>query len=99
MRGFDFESRVGSSMSRRPTYEAHLRDHRSKPYGTTPTHDKLSFNDGKFFHLWTMGKLLLVPGTLVTSIVAMHHKSNSYGHLGVLRTMALIKRDYVCSHL
>ena len=36
---------------------------------------------------------------MVTSIVAMYHESKFYGHSGVLRTMALIKRDYVCSHL
>ena len=60
---------------------------------------KLSFDDGKFFHLSTMGKRVLVPQTLVTSIAAMYHESEFYGHSGVLRTMALIKRDYVCSHL
>ena len=60
---------------------------------------KLSFDDGKVFHLSTMGKRVLVPRTLVTSIVAMYHESVFYGHSGVLRTMALIKRDYVCSHL
>ena len=36
---------------------------------------------------------------LVTSIVAMYHESEFYGHSGVLRTMALIKRDYISSHL
>ena len=36
---------------------------------------------------------------LVASIVAMFHESEFYGHSGVLRTMALIKRDYVCWHL
>ena len=60
---------------------------------------KLSFDGGKFFHLSTMGKGVLVPRTLVTSIVAMYHESQFYGHLGVLCTMALIERDYVCSHL
>ena len=60
---------------------------------------KLFFDDGKFFHLSTMGKRVLVPRTLVTSIVAVYHESQFYGHSGVLRTMALIKRDYVCSHL
>ena len=60
---------------------------------------KLSFDDGKFLHLSTMGKRVLVPRTLLTSIVAMYHESEFYGHSGVLRTMALIKRDYVCSHL
>ena len=60
---------------------------------------KLSFDDGKFFHLSTMGKRVLVPGTLVTSIVAMYHESEFYGHSRVLGTMALIKCDYVCSHL
>ena len=60
---------------------------------------KLSFDDGKFFHLSTMGKRVLVPRRLVTSIVAMYHEPEFYGHSGVLRTMALIKRDYVCSHL
>ena len=60
---------------------------------------KLSFDDGKFFHLSTMGKRVLVPRTLLTSIVAMYHKSEFYGLSGVLRTMAVIKRDYVCSHL
>ena len=29
----------------------------------------------------------------------MYHESEVYGHSGVLRTMALIKRDHVCSHL
>ena len=60
---------------------------------------KLSLDDGKFFHLSTMGKRVLVPQTLVTSIVAMYHESEFTGHSGVLPTMALIKRDYVCSHL
>ena len=59
----------------------------------------MSFDDGKFFHLSTMGKRVLVPRTLVTSIVAMYHESEFYGHSGVLRTMALINLDYVCSHL
>ena len=52
---------------------------------------KLSSDDGKFFHLSTMGKRVLVPRTLVMSIVAMYHESEFYGHSGVLRTMALIK--------
>ena len=60
---------------------------------------KISFDDGNFLHLSTMGKRLLVPRTLVTSIVAIYHESEFYGHSGVLRTMALIKHDYVCSHL
>ena len=60
---------------------------------------KLSFDDGKFFHLSTMGKRVLVPRTLVTWIAAMYHESEFYGHSGVLRTVAVIKRDYVCSHL
>ena len=60
---------------------------------------KLSFVDGEFFHLSTMGKRVPVPQTLVTSIVAMYHESEFYGHSGVLRTMALIKRHHVCSHL
>ena len=46
-----------------------------------------------------MGKCVLLPRTLVTSIVAMYHESELYGHSGVLRTMTLIKRDSVCSHL
>ena len=46
-----------------------------------------------------MGKRVLVPRTLVTSIVAMYHESEFHGHSGVLPTMALIKRNYVCSHL
>ena len=46
-----------------------------------------------------MGKCVPVPVTLVTPIVAMYHECEFYGHSGVLRTMALIKRDYVCSHL
>ena len=29
----------------------------------------------------------------------MYHESEFYGHSGVLRTMALNKRDYVCLHL
>ena len=56
-------------------------------------------DDGKFFHWSTVGKRVLVPRTLITSIVVMYHESEFYGHSGVLRTMALIKRDYVCSHL
>ena len=60
---------------------------------------KLSFDDGKFFHLSTMGKCVLLPPTLVTSIVVMYHESEFYGHSGVLPTIALIKRDYICSHL
>ena len=59
---------------------------------------KLSFDVGKFLHLSTMGKRVLVPRTHVTLIVAMYHEWEFYGHSGVLRTMALIKRDYVCSH-
>ena len=46
-----------------------------------------------------MGKRVLVPRTLVTSIVSMYQESEFYGHSGVLPTMAVIKRDYVCSHL
>ena len=45
---------------------------------------KLSFDDGKFFHFSTMGKRVLVPQTLVTSIVGMYHESECYGHSGVL---------------
>ena len=60
---------------------------------------KLSFGDGKYFHRSTVGERILVPRTLITSIVATYHKSQFYGHSGVLRTMALIKRDYACSHL
>ena len=60
---------------------------------------KLSFDGGKFFHLSTMDKRVLVPRTLMTSIVAMYHESEFYGHSGVLRTMALIKHHHVCSHL
>ena len=45
---------------------------------------KLSFDDGKFFHLSTMGKRVLVSRTLVTTIVAMYHESDFYGHSGVL---------------
>ena len=60
---------------------------------------KLFFDDGRFFLLSTNGKCVLVPRTLVTSIVAISHESGFYGHSGVLRTMALIKRDYFFSHL
>ena len=60
---------------------------------------KLSFDDGKFFHLSTVGKCVLVAVTLIPSIVAMYHGSEVYGHSGVLGTMALMKGDYVCSHL
>ena len=42
---------------------------------------------------------MLVPRTPFTSIVAMYHESEFYGHSGVLRTTALIKPDYVYSHL
>ena len=45
---------------------------------------KLSFVDGKFLHLSTLGKLVLDPRTLVTLIVAMYHQSEFYGHSGVL---------------
>ena len=54
---------------------------------------KLSVGDGKFFLFSTMGNRVLVPRMLVSSIVAMYHESEFYGHLGVLRTMALVKRD------
>ena len=60
---------------------------------------KLSFDDGKFFHLLTMGKCVLLPRTLIMSIVAMYHESKFYRHSGVLCTMALIKCDYLCHHL
>ena len=60
---------------------------------------KLSFDDGKFFHLLTVGKRVLVPRALVTSVAAMYQESRFYGHSAVLRTMALIKLDYVCSCL
>ena len=60
---------------------------------------KLSFADCTFFHLSTMGKRAFVPPTLVSSIVVMYHESEFYGHSEVLLIMALIKRDYVCSHL
>ena len=46
-----------------------------------------------------MGKRVLVPRTLVTFFVAIYHESEFYGLSGLLRTLALIKRDYVCSHL
>ena len=72
---------------------------RSPPAGHLLRDAKLSIDDGKFFHLSTLGKRVLVPRTLLTSIMAMYHESEFYGHSGVLRTMALIKRDYVCSHL
>ena len=50
----------------------------------------MSFDDGKFFHLSTMGKRVLVPRTLVGTIVAMYHELEVFGHSGVLPTMALI---------
>ena len=37
MQGFDFDSTVGSCITRRPTHQAHLRDCHPKLYGTTPT--------------------------------------------------------------
>ena len=55
------------------------------------------FDDGECFHLSTVSKRILVPRTLVTSVVAMYHESKLYGHSGVLRTMALMKCTYVCS--
>ena len=80
----------------RHIYEVAVRS----PAARHPLRDaKLSFDDGKVPHLSTMGRRVLVPRALVTSIVAMYHKSEFYGHLGVLRTMELITRDYVCSHL
>ena len=80
----------------RHIYEVAVRD----PAARHQLRDaKLSFDEGKFFHLSTMGKRVLFPRTLMTSIFAMYHESEFYGHLGVLGTMALIKRDYVCSHL
>ena len=48
---------------------------------------KLSFDDGQFFHLSTMGKHVLVPRTLVTSIVAMYHESEFYGHSGAFEPL------------
>ena len=45
---------------------------------------KLSFDDGKFFHLSTLGSRVLVPRTLVIWIMAMYHESELYGHSGVL---------------
>ena len=59
---------------------------------------EMAFIDGKFFHLLTVRKHVLVPGTLVTSVVAMYHESEFYSHSRVLGTMGLIKRDHVCSH-
>ena len=50
---------------------------------------KLSLDDGKFCHLSTVGKRVLVPPTLATSIVATYHESEAYGPSGVLRTMDL----------
>ena len=63
---------------RSPTAQHQLRD------------AKLSLDDGKFFHLLTMGKRVLVPRTLVTLIVVMYQESEFYGHSRILRTMALI---------
>ena len=100
MQGFDFDSCVGSSLSRDPRtkhiYEVAVR---SPAAGHQLQDAKLSFDDSKFSHLSTMGKRVLVPRTLLTSIVAMYHESDFYGYSGVLRTMALIKRDYGCSQL
>ena len=53
---------------------------------------KLSFDDGKFFHLSTMGKRVLVSRTIVISIVAMYHELEFYGHSGVLRTATMFVR-------
>ena len=50
---------------------------------------KLFFHDGKFLQLSRLGKCVLVPQTLVTSIVAMYHESEFYGYSGVLQTMAI----------
>ena len=36
---------------------------------------KLSFDNGKFVHLWTMGKRVLIPRKLVTSYLVMYHES------------------------
>ena len=100
MQRVDFDSCVGSGLSRRPPDDAHLRSRgRSPEAGHTLRYAKLSLDDGKFLHLSIMGKRVPVPRTLVTLIVAMYTESEFYGHSGVLRAMALIKRDYVCSHL
>ena len=56
---------------------------------------RLSFDDGKSVNLSTIGKCVLVPRTHVT----MYVESQFNGHSGVLRTIALIKHDYVGSHL
>ena len=77
-------------------YEVAVRDPATRHQ---PRDAKLSLDAGKSFHLSTMGKRVLVPRTPVTSIVAMYHESEFHGHSVVLRTMAQIKRDYVCSHL
>ena len=43
---------------------------------------KLPFAQARLLHLSTLGKSVLVPQMLVTSIVAMYHNSEFYGHLG-----------------
>ena len=60
---------------------------------------KLAFDNGKFVHLSTTGKQIVVPRTLVTCVVAIYHESEFYGYSGVFRTMALIKLGCVCSRL
>ena len=100
MQGLDFDSCVGRAYREDPRtkhiYEVAVRSPAARHQLRDAT---LSFDDGKFFRLSTMGKRVLVPRTLLTSIVAMYHESEFHGHSGVLSTMALVKRDYVCSHL
>ena len=91
-----WEATYQEDLSTKNIYEVAIRS-------STTRHDlkdaKRAFDNGKFFHLSTMGERVLVPRTLVTAVVAMHHNSEFYSHSGVLCTMALSKRDYMCSHL
>ena len=45
---------------------------------------KLSFDECEFCHLSAVGKRVLVPCTLVTSVLAMYQESACYGRSGVL---------------